>query len=117
MKNAVHWFERAVVGIGGMAGWLIMPLMLVILAEIVARSVFGYSFTGIHEVVEFLLVAYVALSLARAHRNGAQVAVTLLTERFSDRLAGRAWPGGRRPGRGHLAGGGVADASLRDADA
>ena len=70
---------------GQVGMWLIIPIMLAIVVEIIARVIFNVSFTGLYEAVEFMLVAFTFLGLARSYKAGAHVTVSLLTEKMSPR--------------------------------
>lgn len=76
--------EKLVAGGCAIACALALTVMAVgIVAEIVARSVFDYSFLSVDEVSGYLLVAVIFLGLAVAVYDNALFRVEILTERLS----------------------------------
>lgn len=76
--------EKLVAGGCAIACALALTVMAVgIVAEIVARSVFDYSFLSVDEVSGYLLVAVIFLGLAVAVHDNALFRVEILTERLS----------------------------------
>ncbi len=69
--------------VGQVGIWLVVPIMLLVMTEVVLRSIFGTSLIGVNEVVEFLLVAFVFLGLGRSSLAKAHVTVTIITEKLS----------------------------------
>jgi len=76
--------EKLVAGACAIACALALTVMAVgIVAEIVARNVFDYSFLSVDEVSGYLLVAVIFLGLAVAVHDNALFRVEILTERLS----------------------------------
>lgn len=77
----------------GASGVCLLALVLLIAGEVVARSVFRYSFEVVDELGGYLLVALTFLSLAPALAAGAFHSVELLQSRLSA-IARRRWRAG-----------------------
>lgn len=72
-------------GLLWLAGLSLLAMVVVISAEVVARSVFHYSFEVVDELGGYLLVALSFLSLAPASRAGAFHRVEAVQKRLSER--------------------------------
>jgi len=85
MSRVAFCVTRVLESFGQLGMWLIVPIMLVVMTEVVLRSVIGISLIGINETVEFLLLAFVFLGLGRSSLTKAHVTVTIFTEKLSTR--------------------------------
>ena len=68
----------------GVARILFMAMMLLVVANVVSRSL-GYPFHGASEWVGFLMACAIALALSYCAAQGGHVAVTILFEKLSNR--------------------------------
>jgi len=89
-RPALSRLERGCLGASGVC---LLALVVLIAGEVVARSVFRYSFEVVDELGGYLLVALTFLSLAPALAAGAFHSVELLQSRVSA-IARRRWRAG-----------------------
>jgi TRAP-type C4-dicarboxylate transport system permease small subunit len=78
IKRISRWAAYAASLLGGL-------LVLLVLAEVVRRSVLGSSFLWAFEMSSWLLVAFIFLGMAYTLQTGGHVRVQLLTDRLSKR--------------------------------
>jgi TRAP-type C4-dicarboxylate transport system permease small subunit len=86
ISKGIHRLSRLAADAACIVGAL---LVLLVLAEIVRRAVFGSSFLWAFEISSWLMVAFVFLGMAYTLQTGGHVRVELLTARLGRRaLAG-----------------------------
>lgn len=84
------YFEAAIVkaskGLDVLAGLILAGTALLIVANIVGRTLFNSSILGTYEMVGFLTAAAVGLSLARCAVENSHIAIEFILERFPLKL-------------------------------
>ena len=73
---------RAMSAIGTMA---VLLMMLLVVADIVARAFFRSPIRGAHELVEFTLIVAVFLAIPYVQHSGKNISISLLTDLFPKR--------------------------------
>ncbi len=82
MKKTIRKINRFVAGIGA---FFLIPLMLITAADVVARDVFNRPVPGTVELSQYMLAVFILLGIAYTQQEKGNVAVTMLTSKFSPR--------------------------------
>jgi TRAP-type C4-dicarboxylate transport system permease small subunit len=72
---------------GAVASFSILALALLLTAEVLTRGLFATSIRGLYEISELLIVVVVFLGIAQAEVAQNHVRVTIVTDRFPQRVA------------------------------
>ncbi|MBW6463851.1 MAG: TRAP transporter small permease [Bacillota bacterium] len=84
------FFETAVVktsrGLDVLAGLILAGTALLVVANIIGRTLLNYSILGTYEMVGFLTAAAVGLSLARCAVENSHIAIEFILERFPQKF-------------------------------
>lgn len=86
MSRIKNWVERLSLIMDIMAAIAVMLTMLVIVANIIMRSVFHSPLTGIMDYVMILTAVTIALALAACAVQNGHIAVDLVIDRFPVRV-------------------------------
>lgn len=86
----MHFFETAIVktsrGLDVLAGLILAGTALLVVANIIGRTLLNYSILGTYEMVGFLTAAAVGLSLARCAVENSHIAIEFILDRFPQKV-------------------------------
>lgn len=75
--------DRAILGIGNAASWLIAVLIVTILVQVILRYVFGKSFVVLEEVQWHLYAVIIMLGLSFSYAKDSHIRLDVLHSKFS----------------------------------
>lgn len=79
LKRVIHQLSSAIC-IAGM--WLVLPLMLLTVADVISRDFFNKPIPGVFELSEYMLCVIILLGAAYTQQKKGHVSVDFLTSRF-----------------------------------
>ena len=82
-RDPLRWIDTLSAVTGGISGWLIVLIGLIVFSEIVARGLLGLPIPWSYDIAVYLLIIFCFLGGAYVLREGMHISVTLLVGRFS----------------------------------
>lgn len=79
----MFWVKRLSRLAAEAAGWLIIPMMLIVVLDAALRGFFNYAMDGVAELSSLLLVTMIYFGLAGAQSRGANFRVSFIDTRLS----------------------------------
>ena len=87
MKKFESYCEKAAKGMNYIAAAGLFFIMLIVVLNILSRAIFGYTFAGTYELVQYTILLVVSLALSHNEFDNGNIVITFFIERMKPKTA------------------------------